>query len=388
MFEITMPKAGQSMEEGTIISWLKEEGDEVEVGDVLLEVETDKAVVDVESTQSGTLRKILRAEDEIVPVLAVIAFIGDPDEEIPEVSETAPLLDENTQKEDIEPKSEASTDAQPYEIVDVATGGRIKASPAAKRLAKQRGIDLSTIGSGSGVGGRIVSSDITSDMGGSVRQKMSPMRRAIASSLTTSKQTIPHFYMKLTIDASPLYDFYRSVKEENGCSLNDIIILACASAIREFAHFRSRIDGGEIEQSPSVNIGIAVGIDEGLVVPVITGAGTMTLKELASESRRVVERAREGKLEGSGKGCFTITNLGMFGVEEFSAIINPPESAILAVGSIREGVIVKEGAIRAGKLMTMTLSCDHRLIDGVVAAKFLERIKKDLEDPAQMISDS
>lgn len=210
---------------------------------------------------------------------------------------------------------------------------------------------------------------------------MTKMRRAIGQALLRSKQTIPHFYGRITIDAEPLQAYYRRKKAEFQVTLNDVVLLACARALREFPALRSRIEGDELVEMPSAEIGIAVGVEDGLVVPVLTGADRRSLKDLAAESRRLVESARQGRVEGMGKGCFTVTNLGMFGIEEFSAIINPPESGILAVGAVREDVVVSGGAIRPGRVMTLTLSADHRIVDGVVGAKFLARLRELLENP-------
>jgi pyruvate dehydrogenase E2 component (dihydrolipoamide acetyltransferase) len=212
------------------------------------------------------------------------------------------------------------------------------------------------------------------------------MRRAIANNLLYSKQNIPHFYAKVTIDAGLLFTTYRKTKEQFKCSVNDFVTGACAKTIRQYPAFRSQYKGTEVIENPAVNIGIAVGTDEGLTVPVVLGADRMKLENLSARTREVVESARNGKLEGMGQGVFTITNLGMFGVEEFSAIINPPESAILAVGAIREGVVVENGAMRPTRLMTVTLSVDHRVIDGVLAAQFLKTLKELLEAPEQLVS--
>jgi pyruvate dehydrogenase E2 component (dihydrolipoamide acetyltransferase) len=212
------------------------------------------------------------------------------------------------------------------------------------------------------------------------------MRRAIARSLQASKQSIPHFYMRMTMNAAPLMEFYRAQKTQYPCTLNDLLVLACARAMREFPAFRSRIEGEELVEFPFSNIGIAVGMDDGLRVPVITGAERLTLRQLAAESRRVIEAAHQGKVAAMGQGLLTISNLGMFGVEEFSAIINPPEAAILAVGALRETVIVSDGAIKAGRVMTVTLSADHRIIDGLLAARFLARLKETLESPDSLRS--
>jgi pyruvate dehydrogenase E2 component (dihydrolipoamide acetyltransferase) len=207
------------------------------------------------------------------------------------------------------------------------------------------------------------------------------MRKAIARSLLASKQNIPHFYIELTVDAEAMMDFYRRQKATYPCTINDVVVLACAKVISEFPPLRSRIDGEEIVEFPAANIGIAVGTDSGLVVPVLVGADQMTLKQVAARSRQIVEAARGGKLSGMGKGVFTITNMGMFGIERFSAIINPPEAAILAVGAVRETAVVSDGAIQPGRVMTMTLSCDHRVVDGLIAARFLSRLKELLETP-------
>ncbi|MHC4930349.1 MAG: 2-oxo acid dehydrogenase subunit E2, partial [Planctomycetota bacterium] len=208
----------------------------------------------------------------------------------------------------------------------------------------------------------------------------------IGNNLLYSKQNIPHFYAKVTIDAGLLFTTYRTTKEQFKCSVNDFVTRACAKTISQYPTFRSQYKDTELIENPSTNIGIAVGTDEGLTVPVVIGADQMNLEQLAARTREVVESARNGKLEGMGQGVFTITNLGMFGVEEFSAIINPPESAILAVGAIREGVVVENGAVRPTRLMTVTLSVDHRVIDGVLAAQFLKTFKELLESPEQLIS--
>jgi pyruvate dehydrogenase E2 component (dihydrolipoamide acetyltransferase) len=212
---------------------------------------------------------------------------------------------------------------------------------------------------------------------------MRKMRRAIGLNLQRSKQTIPHFYVRMTIDAGPLSAYYREQKPQTNCTLNDCVVLAVGRAMAEFPGVRSQLDGDEIIEYPHANIGIAVGVEDGLVVPVVRNVESLTLAQLAAEAKRVVENARNGKLENIGQGNFTVTNLGMFGVEEFSAIINPPEAGILAVSALREAVIVENGAIRPARVMTMTLSVDHRVVDGLLAAKFLGRLKQILENPAQ-----
>jgi pyruvate dehydrogenase E2 component (dihydrolipoamide acetyltransferase) len=207
------------------------------------------------------------------------------------------------------------------------------------------------------------------------------MRKAIARNLSASKQTIPHFYIEMTFDAEPTKRFAAEQKANFPCGVNDVIVAACARAVREFPAFRSRLDGTDLLEFPSANIGIAVGMEDALVVPVVVAADELSLEQLAQRIRRIVDSARKGKIEGLGQGVFTISNLGMFGIARFSAIINPPESAILAVGAVRDEAVVANGVVRPGRVLTVTLSCDHRVIDGLAAAKFLNRLKEIIEAP-------
>ncbi len=287
---------------------------------------------------------------------------------------------------------------------EATSTGRVKASPAARKLAREQGVDLARVTQGSGPGGRILSTDIPAagevklaaapvtpvtqgDLpGGVVRKRMSGMRKAIARNLTLSKTTIPHWYITSRIDAGALMGFYKSQKAKFGCSINDVIVMACARAIMEFPAMHSRVDGETVLEFPGANIGVAVGLEEGLVVPVVMNAERLTLEQLSIETKRLANQARAGKIENMGQGIFTISNLGMFGVDEFFAIVNPPEAAILAVSSVREDVIVKDGAIRAGQTMNLTLSSDHRLIDGTLGAQFMARLKALLENPIQLIA--
>ena len=240
-----------------------------------------------------------------------------------------------------------------------------------------------------GPNGRIVTVDVESFFPtatvGPKAVPFSRMRKAIAQNLLYSKQNIPHFYSKCTVDAEAFFNLYSRVKEQFRCTVNDFIVLSCARALRRFPAFLQQYHDNQLVEFSDVNIGIAVGTDEGLTVPVLMCADKLSLKELSEASRRLVENARNGRLEGVGQGIFTITNLGMFGIEEFSAIINPPESAILAVGSIRDHFKVVDGTIVAGKAMTMVLSSDHRVIDGVVAAQFLQTVKESLENPYSLV---
>ncbi|MCI0498109.1 MAG: 2-oxo acid dehydrogenase subunit E2 [Planctomycetales bacterium] len=388
---ILMPQAGQSMEEGTILSWKVKEGDRVEVGQVIMDIETDKATMEVEAVDAGRVAKIVSREGEIVGVKMPVAYLAPegvdidaclasagPSPHAPLPAASVPSAAAAAPKASTAPKTAAS----------VSESGRVKASPAARKAAADKGIELAAIGAGSGPGGRILSADVQNAEGmpsGTQVHAVSKMRRAIANNLLYSKQNIPHFYAKVTIDAGALFAVYRQTKEQFKCSVNDFVTRACAKAIRRYPAFRSQYQNAQMVENPAVNIGIAVGTENGLTVPVVLNADRMSLEQLAARSRQVVEAARSGKLEGIGQGVFTITNLGMFGVEEFSAIINPPESAILAVGAVREGAAVENGVLRATRLMTVTLSVDHRVIDGVMAAQFLQTLKELLEKPQQLV---
>lgn len=391
---ILMPQAGQSMEEGTILSWKVAEGDRIEVGQIIMEIETDKATMEVEAVDAGRIAKIVAAEGAIVEVKVPVAYLAEEGVDVDAVlggssssgSAAAPQA-AAAPKAAAAPEKPAAKVQKPV-AASISESGRVKASPAARKAAIDKGVDLATVG-GSGPGGRVISSDVENAESAPAEARtyaVSKMRKAIANNLLYSKQNVPHFYAKTTIDAGALFSTYRKTKEQFKCSVNDFVVYACAKAIRQYSAFRSQYKNAEITETPSVNIGIAVGTDDGLTVPVVLDADKMNFKQLAAKTLQVVESARKGKLEGLGQGVFTITNLGMFGVEDFSAIINPPESAILAVGAIREGVVVENGAIRPTRLMAMTISADHRVIDGVLAAKFLQTLKELLENPQQLIS--
>ncbi|MFP4106005.1 MAG: 2-oxo acid dehydrogenase subunit E2 [Phycisphaerae bacterium] len=424
---IVMPKAGNTMEEGTIIEWKVSEGDIIEKGQIIFEVETDKAVVEVEAIDSGRLSKIVAGADETVPVLEPVAYLADSDEALEAYlagrGKAAPSKAPEPKAPDSAPaplQPQASAQAAPAAPAAKPTAaattdtGRVKASPAARKFASEKNVDLNAVGSGSGPKGRILSTDVAQAAAGgaatapqapqaapaaastapaapvqvsdgqATRRKMSGMRKAIARNLLASKQNIPHFYMKIDVNAEPLVTFYKAQKASYQLSLNDVLVKACGQAIHEFPAFRTQLDGDETVEFANSNIGIAVGMDRGLVVPVVKGVEQLQLPQLAAETQRIVDAARTGKIENMGEGVFTISNLGMFGIPEFSAIINPPEAAILAVGAAREEMVVSEGTMRIGKVMTLTLSCDHRIIDGLLAAKFLARLKELLEWPGQL----
>lgn len=386
------------MEEGTILTWKVKPGDRVKVGDVLFELETDKATIEVEAEAAGRIARIVVGEGQTAPVKTPVAYLSESDNFL-EALVDAPA-----------PESPAVQSAPPTTLpptsaeIEMPKASRRKASPVARRAADVLHVDLDAIRSGSGPDGRILLEDVeaavrtarlpsspkpapapilsaTPAMAGGSRKPMSKMRKAIAKNLAASKQTLPHWYLKGSIDAEPLMNFYRREKALYPCSLNDVILYAVSRVILEMSVFRTQIDGDDLVQFDTVNIGMAVGLEQGLVVPVLKGADGRNLKGIAQESRRLIESAKSGKVEGMGEGVFTISNLGMYGVEEFCAIINPPECAILAVGAARDDVIVKDGALKIGKKMTMVLSADHRIIDGTMSAQFMARLKQLLENP-------
>jgi len=397
---LLMPQAGNSMEEGTVIKWMVKPGDRISAGQIIYEIDTDKAAVEVEATAAGRLARIVAPVGTVVPVKQPVAFLAENDADVDAFLSGGGAA--------AVPPPSVATIAAPFAsgAASVAkqvggvqsNGGRTKASPAARKIAAASGLDLSSIGSGSGPEGRILSTDLNraaaarpaatsapASTGTGSRRPMSKMRKAIATNLQVSKQTVPHFYLKQTINADPLFAFYKAQKPATGCTLNDVILLAVGKTIQEFPAFRSHVEGNEIVESPSANIGVAVSVDDGLVVPVVMAVDRHTLASLPAEAKRIVETGRKGRLENVGKGVFTISNMGMLGVEEFAAIINPPESGILAVSAVRESVIVKDGAMRAGRVMSLTLSVDHRVVDGAVAATFMGKLKERLENPQTLL---
>lgn len=395
---LLMPQAGNTMEEGTVVAWNVKEGDQIAVGDVICEIETDKATMDFESPDAGRLARIVAPLNEPVAVKNIIALLADSDADADAYlanQASGPASARPVAAQTTSPPTENGAESQrPPAPAPVTATGRVKASPAARKLAAERGISLSAVSVGSGPGGRVLSSDLenlaphsTSALaGGETRRPLSKMRRAIGLNLQQSKQTVPHFYVRTSINADALLAFYRTNKQQAHCSLNDVIVLAVGRAIRDFPAVRSQIVGQEIVEYPHANIGIAVGIEDGLVVPVVLKVDTLSLGQLAAATKQLVEQARMGRLENIGKGHFTISNLGMYGIEEFSAIINPPESGILAVSAAREAVIVEHGAMRVGHQMTLTLSADHRIVDGVVAARFMQRLRAILENPTEELA--
>ncbi len=401
---ILMPQVGNTMEEGTIIEWHAKPGDAITVGQEICEIETDKATMMIEATDAGRLSKIVADSGDVVAVKQAIAYLCDDDAAMEVFLASSHQANEASSHQGGSAVATSAIAHPTSAMAPAATTatGRIKASPAARKLAGERGLDLATIPTGSGPGGRILSSDLDQASpshtqsairnpqssapapAGATRTPMTKMRRAIGLNLQASKQTVPHFYLRREIDAAPMFAFYKANKPDTGCTINDVIVLAVGKAMAEFPAVRSQVDDRDIIEFAHANIGIAVGVEDGLVVPVVTDVDTMTLAELVPHTKRVVENARKGKLENIGKGNFTVSNLGMFKVDDFGAIINPPESGILAISGVREVPVVNDGEITIGKRMNLTLSCDHRIVDGLTAAEFMARVKELLEEPQTM----
>lgn len=396
---IEMPKLGFDMAEGTLISWVVEEGAEVKKGDVLAEIETDKATVEVESSYSGVLLKTLVDINTTLPVGTPIAVIGEEGEEVDlDTLQTTPSSEVQEQGKQAQEKKEvaAEIDIQPPD----AAGKRIKASPLAKAMAKDKGIDLANI-KGSGPGGRIVKRDIDSyapkqpavlqpaqiQPGEDSLQPLSKLRQIIGKRMQASKQSIPHFYVTYSYDVEMLMKMRKKINEdkakEERVSVNDFIIKAVALALRKYPKLNASINEQSLMLHGDINIGNAVAVENGLLTVVCRNADQKPLLQISQEMREMVQRVRDERvsptdIEGS---TFTISNLGMYGVDEFSAIINPPETAILAVASAQQIPVVSENTVKPGYRMKATLSADHRASDGAEAALFMRELGSYLEQP-------
>jgi pyruvate dehydrogenase E2 component (dihydrolipoamide acetyltransferase) len=444
MPELVMPKMGDAMEEGTILQWLKKEGDRVSAGDSIAEVQTEKASIEIPATDDGVLTQILVQAGQTVAVGTPIGVLNGKETAAGQKQEAkpAPLAPEaptsrgGPRAADREQAPGAAAPAPPTPDADLSdrqpvaqpeqrpngqhayaaeapTGGRVKASPLARKVAQEHGVDLRTV-HGTGPGGRIVEADVTQSLQRrpmatpgtpavapvalpspaapllGTERPMSQMRKIIARRLTQSKQTIPHFYLTTEVDMRAAVQlrgqFNGSVDEQLKISINDLVTRACAVALLKYPQLNSRLEEDVIKTPASVNIGVAVSLDEGLVVPVIRDAHAKSISALGVETRALADRARRGQLkpeEYSG-GTFTISNLGMYDVSQFQAVINPPEVAILAVGAVRDTPIVENGAVVPGKQMALTISVDHRVVDGQVAAVFLKEVKRLLQAPLSL----
>jgi pyruvate dehydrogenase E2 component (dihydrolipoamide acetyltransferase) len=363
--EIIMPKLGETMEEGTITKWLKKEGDKVEKGEPIVEVMTDKANFEVESPAAGFLRSVVfPASEKPVPVIKVIGYVTDSmDEKLPEIKEETKSV---PAAPDIKPAVHAET-------VKAAAFTGIKASPVAKKLAIERGVDLSKV-KGSGPGGRIVEKDIPEDSGEAI--PLTGIRKIIAERMSKSKREIPHYYLQTEIDMTEA-----AKKKTRETSYNDMIVRATAKVLEEFPNVNTLFENNRIKPQKKINIGIAVGMKNGLVVPVIKDANKKSLKEISEVAREIRGKAKKNSFtpDDFSSGTFTISNLGGYDIDTFIAIINPPQVAILAVGKIKEVPEVINGEIQVRKMMKVCGSFDHRVVDGAQGANFLYNIKKMLE---------
>ncbi len=458
---IGLPKLSPTMEEGTLASWSKQEGDSVEIDDLLAEVETDKATMEFRSFDKGVLLKILADEGDTLAPDAPVAIIGEEGEDISDLIEkakggaSAPAPkpeSKSEQKSDDEANDAADRDADDQAEADPQSqankgapssgaqartaDGRVLASPVVRKIAREKDIDLSQI-EGSGPRGRIIKRDLEAAPIGKAKAKgagvtqgksaeptlepLSQMRKAIARRLTESKQTVPHFYLTIDVDAEPIMEARKAINaelEKDGAarsrlaksqegrrsaegisdttgnssrtdrvSVNDMIIKAVAMALKRYPRANASYTDKNIVVHNRVDISVAVAVPEGLMTPVIRGADQKGIREIGQEVRQLAEKARNKKLQPDeySDGTFSISNLGMYGIEDFSAVINPPEGAILAVGALREEPVVKNGELAVGKRMRMTLSCDHRVIDGAIGAEFLSVLRRMLESPTSML---
>lgn len=407
---VKMPKLSDTMTEGVVAKWHKKVGDKVASGDLLAEIETDKATMEFESFEDGVLLHIGIEEGGSAPVDAILAIIGEKGAdyktlikaheagaETPEQATTPPVEEKPIATTSATPQTKE--DKKPVTTSSNNSGGRIFASPLAKKIAQERNINLSFV-KGSGENGRIIKSDVENYQGGSsansfvgiekyTEEPVSQMRKTIARRLGESKFSAPHFYLTIEIDMERAIDARKSINEIAAAkiSFNDFVIKAAAIALKKHPKVNSSWLGDKIRYNEHVNIGVAVAVDEGLLVPVVRFADGKPLSAIATEVKEYAQRAKDKKLqpqdwEGS---TFTISNLGMFGIDEFTAIINPPDACIMAVGGIKETPVVKNGQIVPGNMMKVTLSCDHRVVDGASGAAFLQTFKQLLENPVILL---
>jgi pyruvate dehydrogenase E2 component (dihydrolipoamide acetyltransferase) len=444
MHEILLPKMGQSVEEAEIVEWLKQEGDAVEEGAPLFTIQTDKAEVECESTASGVLRKILVEAGVEVPVMTVVALVGEAGEALPDLSkygaggggEEAAPAPAPAESPDAAPEPEAvqAPAAQPAPAAggeapvsprakkaaaakgidasrlqgsgaggrvmeaDVLSQGDVKITPTAKRMAQNTGMDVSGV-QGTGVGGKITKDDISAAASGGPKTPagpaaapavapsgagevtpLTPMRRIIATRMAESKYSAPHYYVTIEIDMGAAKAFRAGLKAFKA-SYNDLVLAAVVKAIREYPQVNAKWCGDSIEVLSDINLGMAVAIDAGLIVPVIRQAQNLSLEGLCSATKAMAVKARDNKLlpDDYTGNTFTVSNLGVFGVDSFTAIINQPDSAILAIGGMKDKPVVIDGGIHIRPMMKITMSSDHRVIDGAVAAQFMGRLREIME---------
>jgi pyruvate dehydrogenase E2 component (dihydrolipoamide acetyltransferase) len=417
---VVMPKLSDTMEEGKILRWLKKEGDPVETGQTLAEIETDKATVEMEAYTSGVIRKLVVAEGETVKVGGLIGVIGAADEDVSALLSEEPSVPVAATPHAV-PRPAASAPPAtgaipPPTPAEPVVGRALKASPLALRMAAESGVDLKDI-VGTGPQGRIVKRDIEAALGAARASskaaepspvaslgpvspgagateplevqavELSSIRRTIAKRLVQSKGPIPHFYLTVDVAVDRLWADYQALRaDESPVSLTDIVVKAAAAALRRHPEMNASFAGDHVKQYGRVHIGLAVALNDGLITPVVRDADRKPLDTIARETAVLIERARAHKLQPDDYtgATFSVSNLGMMGIEEFSAIINPPEAAILAVGAVRKTPVVDGDVLRIGRRMKLTLSVDHRVADGATAARFLQTLTRMLENPLLM----
>ena len=419
--EVTMPSMGADMTEGTIAKWLKAEGDQISRGDKLAEIETDKTVVEMEAYADGVLRRITVEEGSLVQVGTVIAYIGDPEDEIPEAVSDPVVAESDTQPSEqsdapapapapapadsVLAKNDTAT--EPIAAVSSVAGGRVKASPIARKIAAEKGIDI-TIVPGTGPGSRITKADVenftpsaqfaSSGVSRSVAidgsdTPLSSMRQAIARVTVRSKTESPHYYVTHEVNMGAAMTFRSQLNEalDDGSrvSVNDMVLKAVATSLVKYPKWNSSFDGDKLVGHSEINLGVAIALDEGLIVPAVMGIQNMSLVEISQAVRDLGSRARgEGGTltqDELTKGTFGTSNLGMFGTDTFAAIIVPPNAGIIAVGAVKEKPIVDNGNVVVGQTMNATISADHRVGDGAEAAIFLSEFQKTLENPVRLM---
>ncbi|UTW65133.1 pyruvate dehydrogenase complex dihydrolipoamide acetyltransferase [bacterium SCSIO 12643] len=413
---IRMPKLSDTMTEGVVAEWHKKVGDKIESGDLIADIETDKATMEFESFQDGVLLYIGIEKGKTAPVDSILAILGEEGEEYQSLidNDTLPSAAEEKTEVVADSKTETATapiatpaaEAPKNNVQPIVNDGEFKASPLARKLANERGIDLNTV-SGSGDNGRIVKADIdnyrapgANSYKGSVATVVgqesynevptSQMRKTIARRLSESKFSAPHFYLTIEVDMDNVIAARKAVNaaQDTKVSFNDFVVKAAAVALKKHPGVNSSWLGDSIRYNEHVNIGVAVAVEDGLLVPVVRFADTKSLPQISTEVKELAGKARDKKLqpqEWEGN-TFSISNLGMYGIESFTAIINPPDAAIMAIGGIIEKPVVKNGQIVPGHRMTVTLSCDHRVVDGAMGSEFLNTFKAMLEQPVLMMA--
>jgi pyruvate dehydrogenase E2 component (dihydrolipoamide acetyltransferase) len=425
-FTLTMPKLSPTMEEGTIAKWRKKEGDFVKVGEVVFEIATDKATVEHAVLDAGYLRKIIVKEGETAVVNQPVGvFTEKKDESIdgykpegaaPKEAAKAPVTSKKTEAPVQTAAAPTAGLAQPsfvpepplknYEFPPASAPSHIPASPLAKKIAKEKGIDLSTV-KGTGPGHRVVSSDLALGQpdlpvtfgrherpkvapGTFEEEKMSPMRKVIAQRLQAAKTFIPHFYVTMEVRAEKILDAREQLKNlGHKISVNDFVVRACALALRQHPEVNSGFNSADqtLIRFKTVDISVAVALPDGLITPIVRHADFKNLGEISAEIKVLAQKAKEGKLQKEEYvgGSFTVSNLGMYGVSDFVGIINPPQAALVAIGAIEDRAVIEDHLVVPGKVMRLTLSGDHRVIDGAIGAQFLQTVKKFLENPTSLL---